>query len=107
MEMVMKKGVIFVCLPVLLSACASAGPDFVGAAESHGLNKVAMGEMVYTGCGNDRAFARKFTAEDASGTKVDGVVCSGLLGPTVMAAPAGQRLARLAPGQALKLAAGY
>lgn len=103
----MKKGVIFACLPILLSACAASGPQFVGAAHSHGLNQVALGAVVYTGCGDDRAFARRFTAVDGAGAKVDGMVCGGLLGPTVMAAPAGQgALARLAPGQVFKVAAG-
>ena len=95
----MKNLVALACLPVLLGACAASGPNFVTAAESHGLRQVALGEVVYTGCGNDQSFARRFTAVDGSGAKVDGMVCGALMGPTVMAAPAGQQLARLAPGQ--------
>lgn len=104
----MKNIVIFACLPVLLGACAtSSGSQFVSAAESHGLSHVALGQVEYVGCGNVNAYARKFTAVDGAGAKVDGMVCGGLMGPTVMAAPAGQaQLARLAPGQIMKVAAG-
>lgn len=104
----MKNAVILACLPVLLVACASSsGAQFVSAAESHGLSQVALGQVVYVGCGNVDEYARKFTAVDGAGAKVDGMVCGGLMGPTVMAAPAGQaQLARLAPGQVMKVSAG-
>jgi hypothetical protein len=93
----MKRLVAFVGLSVILSGCASATPKFISTIESHGMTQVAMGDVVFDGCGNARAFARKFSAIGSDGGKVDGVVCGGLLGPTVMAAPTGQtRLVRLA-----------
>gem|GEM_PF-6712676 len=94
----MKHAIALLALPVLLSACATSGPDFAGAVEKGGLSQVAIGEMVWSGCGNESEYARKFTARGAAGEPMEGVVCGGLLGPTVFAAPAGsERLARLAP----------
>ena len=95
----MKPVVALLVLPFLLSACATRGPDFVGAVEKSGMSQVAIGDMVWTGCGNDREFARKFTARGDGGHRMEGVVCGGLLGPTVFAAPEGSmRLARMQPG---------
>jgi hypothetical protein len=95
----MKRLVAFVGLSIALSGCASSGPRFADAVQAHGMTQVAIGAVVFDGCGNDRAFARKFSAIGRDGGKVEGVVCGGLLGPTVMAAPAGQSgLVRLASG---------
>jgi hypothetical protein len=98
----MKRLVALLSLPIALSGCASATPKFISAVQSHGMTQVAMGEMVFNGCGNTQAFARKFSAVGPNGGKVDGMVCAGLLGPTVLAAPAGQsRMVRLASGAVL------
>jgi hypothetical protein len=95
----MKRLVAFVGLSIALSGCASEGPKFAEAIQAHGMTQVALGPVVFDGCGNDRAFARKFSAVGRDGDKVEGVVCGGLLGPTVMTAPAGQsRLVRLVSG---------
>lgn len=94
----MKSFTAILALPILLSACATA-PDFAGAVQQGGMSQVAVGDMIWTGCGNENEFARRFTAVDASGRPVEGVVCGGLLGPTVFAAPVGStRLARVTPG---------
>jgi hypothetical protein len=85
----MKRLFALVGLSIVLSGCASSSPKFVNAIENKGMTQVAMGPMVFDGCGNDRAFARKFAAVGANGGKVEGVVCGGLLGPTVMVTPAG------------------
>jgi hypothetical protein len=101
----MKNVVALLSLPFVLSACATA-PGFVGAAQSHGLSQVAVGQWVLAGCGNINDYARKFTAVDAAGQKVNGMMCGGLLGPTVFAAPVGQaKLIRLGPGAPIRLAA--
>ena len=94
----MKKLLALLALPAFLSACASSSPSFVGAVEKGGMSQVALGDMVWTGCGNDREFARRFSARGPQGQSMEGVVCGGLMGPTVFAAPVGsERLARVVP----------
>ena len=72
-----------IALPLLISACASTAPKFVSAVEAEGVNQVVLGDLVWTGCGNEYEYARSFTAMGADGYEVEGVVCGGLLGPTV------------------------
>jgi hypothetical protein len=99
---------VALALAAALSACASspASTQFTSAAQSRGLSNVALGPVLYSGCGNEHEYARTFSAADANGGKVEGVICGGLLGPTVFAAPPGdKRLVRLEPTASVALAA--
>jgi hypothetical protein len=94
-------------LPAGLSACVSSNTQFTSAAQIRGLNNIALGPVLYSGCGNEHEYARTFSAADSNGKKVEGVICGGLLGPTVFAAPPGdKRLVRLDPSQSVALASG-
>jgi hypothetical protein len=79
----MVRALTLITLPLLLSACASVAPKFVAAVETQGATQVVLGDIVFSGCGNENEFARKFTAMGPDGYEVEGVVCGGLLGPTV------------------------
>ena len=80
----MHRALVVLSLPlILLGACTSMAPKFVDAVETEGATQVVLGEIVFTGCGNENEFARKFTAMGPDGYEVEGLVCGGLLGPTV------------------------
>jgi len=73
----MKKLIAIACLSVL----AGCGVDQTKAKrilESQGLSGVSIGGYAFWGCGQDDDFASTFTAKDAKGQAVSGVVCGGV-----------------------------
>lgn len=78
----MKTPLIFL---VVLSLAACTRPDSARRAAEHtGLTNVAMTGYRFFGCGKDDIYADGFTATDARGSHVSGVVCAGpLKGSTV------------------------
>lgn len=68
---------------VSLMACTSSN-DVYTATKALGLTDVKPGGYGWFACGEDDRFATKFTAKNAKGEPVKGVVCSGILkGATV------------------------
>lgn len=61
---------------MLLSGC-TAPQDARDALEAQGFTEVSTGGYAFFGCGNDDAFHTEFTAKNAAGKRVSGVVCSG------------------------------
>ena len=63
---------------MLLSGC-TAPQDARDALEAQGFTEVSAGGYAFFGCGNDDQFHTEFTAKNAAGKRVSGVVCSGWL----------------------------
>lgn len=77
----MKKTIlaIAVCLTALtLSACSNSDDAF-RALDNAGYTNIAPGGYDWLACGQDDFYHTKFTATNANGKNVKGVVCSGLL----------------------------
>jgi hypothetical protein len=72
-------------LSLCAGACASGQSHFTAAAEAAGMTDIALGEVVFNGCGNENGLARKFTARNRDGDEVAGLICGSLLGPKIFA----------------------
>lgn len=71
------KKVIFAALAVIgLAGCYNAS-DAEKAASAHGFSDVKVQGYGWFACSEDDFYATKFTANNANGERVEGVVCSG------------------------------
>jgi hypothetical protein len=77
------KRFLLVAVALMLAACTA--PDSArNALESQGFTDIQIQGYAFFGCGKDDSFHTKFTAKNAQGRPVEGVVCSGLFkGSTV------------------------
>lgn len=66
-------------IALLLTACG-AGEDGKRAVESAGFTDVVIGDSATWRCGEDDSYNSHFTAVNAQGRKVSGVVCCGTSG---------------------------
>jgi hypothetical protein len=66
-------------LLVAIVACGGAGDDGYNAVVSAGFDNVVIGDAAiwYSGCGRDDSYNSYFTATNAQGRRVSGVVCCG------------------------------
>lgn len=79
------KIVTIAALALMLAACAPMSDDTARRALiSSGLTDIQLGGIAVFGCDEKDFFRKKFTATNASGQRVSGVVCGGFLkGATV------------------------
>ena len=70
--------VMLVVLFALVSACRD-GKGTIKVLTQEGYTQIEVGGYDFFGCGKDDTFATKFTATNAHGKRVRGVVCSGFM----------------------------
>lgn len=76
-EVFMNKVIFAVLLVIGLAGCYNTS-DAEKAARAHGFSDVKVHGHGWFACAKDDFYATKFTATNARGEKVEGVVCSGL-----------------------------
>lgn len=72
----MKRLIVIVGL-LTLAACGVNPTDATRVLKSQGLSNVKIGGYAWFGCSKGDDFASNFTATDANGKSVEGVVCGG------------------------------
>lgn len=77
----MRLSAIFLISAVALAGCTHSPEDVRQTVEAFGMTDVHVGGYDFFNCGNDEDanFHTKFTATNAQGKRVRGVVCGGLL----------------------------
>lgn len=74
----MKKLIAIACLS-LLAGCGVNEVKAKRILESQGLSDVIIGGYTILGCGKEDTYRSSFTAKDAHGQNISGVVCGGML----------------------------
>jgi hypothetical protein len=75
--MLLKKSLV---LSFLVALACGAGDEGLYAIEAAGYTDVQMGDHAYWKCGNNDNYNSHFTATNANGRRVSGVVCCGMSG---------------------------
>ena len=78
------RSALIVTAALVLTACTVSPQTATSAAEDMGFTDVKLGGPSFFGCADEDGFTRTFTAKNAAGRPVQGVICKGLLkGATV------------------------
>jgi hypothetical protein len=75
----MKKLLMITGIALSLTACGGNQEDARKALSSMGFTQIKVGEYAFWGCDKNDSFKSKFTAVNAQGQAVSGVLCGGIM----------------------------